>query len=87
MPRNLLWNTEGKGAMVVDFERAKVVARKVTKKRTALGTISGNQRSQKKRKMGGKLDGETEEVNQRKEDMLYTREVTDMRVGLAQCVQ
>jgi ribosome assembly protein YihI (activator of Der GTPase) len=33
MPRNLLWNTEGERVMVVDFEWAKVVERKATKKR------------------------------------------------------
>ena len=59
MPRNMLWNTEGGSVMFVDFERAKVVERKVTKKRTELGTISPNQR-------------------------LYTMEVKNMRVELAQ---
>ena len=84
MPRNLLWNTEGERVMVVDFERAKVVERKVTKKRTALRSISGNQRPQKKRKTA-KLGKETEVFHEK--DTLYTRETRDMRVGLTRCVQ
>ena len=83
MPRNMLWNTEGGGVMVVDFERAKVVERKVTKKRTELGTISPNQRSRKKRRTKTKWDGETREGNN-ENDILYTMEVKDMMVELAQ---
>ena len=41
------WSAEAKGIMVVDFERAKLVERKMTK-RTALGSISGNQRSRQR---------------------------------------
>jgi len=83
MPRNMLWNTEGGGVMVVDFEQAKVVERKVTKKRTELGTISPNQRAWKKRKRKTKWDGETRKGND-DNDTLYTMEVKDMRVELAQ---
>ena len=84
MPRNLPWNTEDERVMVVDFERAKVVERKVTKKQTALRSISGNQRPQKKRKTA-KLGKETEVFHEK--DTLYTRETRDMRVGLTRCVQ
>jgi len=70
--------------VVIDFERAKVVERKVTKKRTALRSISGNQRPQKKRKTA-KLGRETEVFHEK--DTLYTRETRDMRVGLTRCVQ
>lgn len=84
MPRNLLWNTGGERVMVVDFERAKVVERKATKKRTALRSISGNQRLQKKRKTA-KLGRETEVFHEK--DTLYARETRDVRVGLARCVQ
>ena len=84
MPRNMLWNTEGEGVMFVDFERAKVVERKVTKKRIELGTISPNQRSWKKRTTKTKLGGETRKGND-DDDTLYTMEVKDMRVELAQC--
>lgn len=69
--------------MVVDFEQAKVVERKVTKKRTELGTISPNQRAWKKRKRKTKWDGETRKGND-ENDTLYTMEVKDMRVELAQ---
>jgi hypothetical protein len=102
MPRNLLWN--GQGVMVVDFERAKVVEKRTvlgtiseskSKKRTArtaLGTISGNPRWQKKGKLEGKLEGkldlETEgKLDQETKDRLYRREVTGMRFGLARCVR
>jgi hypothetical protein len=85
MPRNLLWN--GQGVMVVDFERAKVVekGRKRTA-RTALGTISGNPRWQKKGKLEGKLEGKLDPETEVK-DRLYRREVTGMRFGLARCVR
>lgn len=77
MPRNLLWNTIEQGVMVIDFERAKVLERKATK-RTALETLSGNQRTRKRHKTGS-LDKRELPHGQ---DTLYTREVQGMRVVL-----
>ena len=86
MPRNMLWNTEGRGVMVVDFERAKVLERRVTKKRQELGMISPNQMSRKNAKTESKLDGETEKERE-KNGTQYIMEVKSMRAILARCVR
>lgn len=84
MPRNALWSIEIRGVMMVDFERAKLIEGRTSKKRPRLGTISPNQSCRKKTKNEENLDGEKgagEENNSQ-----YLLEVKGMRVGLAQCV-
>jgi len=85
MPRNMLWNTEGKRVMVVDFERAELAKSQVMKKRVKLRMISPNQRSTRKRKAQTKLDGKRSMVDENNGTQ-FIMEVKRMRVGLAQCV-
>ena len=78
MPRNMLWNTECNGVMLVDFERA--ARKKTMKKRVELETISSNQ-SKRKRNAETSLDGE--KTWNEKDCTQFTTEVMRMEVALS----
>lgn len=85
MPRNMLWNTESSGVIVVDFERAEIVERKRAKKRVELETLSPNQRPKSQEKAEMKTDGETGKGDG-KNRAQFTIELERMRVELARDV-
>jgi stress response protein SCP2 len=85
MPRNMLWNTESSGVIVVDFERAEIVERKRAKKRVELETLSPNQRPKSQEKAEMKTDGETGKGDG-KNRAQFTIELERMRVELARNV-